>query len=57
MDWLQFSPDEWDAIRLSLRVATVGTLASIPLGLFVAYALARWRFRSEEHTSELQSLV
>lgn len=38
MDWLQFSPDEWDAIRLSLRVATVGTLASIPLGLFVAYA-------------------
>lgn len=44
MDWLQFSPDEWDAIRLSLRVATVGTLASIPLGLFVAYALARWRF-------------
>src|SRR6185312_17433644 len=44
MDWLQFSPDEWEAIRLSLRVATVGTLASIPLGLFVAYALARWRF-------------
>jgi molybdate transport system permease protein len=44
MDWLQFSPDEWDAIRLSLRVATAGTLASIPLGLFVAYALARWRF-------------
>lgn len=44
MDWLQFSPDEWEAIRLSLRVATVSTLASIPLGLFVAYALARWRF-------------
>jgi molybdate transport system permease protein len=44
MDWLHFSPDEWDAIRLSLRVATVGTLVSIPLGVFVAYALARWRF-------------
>jgi molybdate transport system permease protein len=44
MDWLHLSPDEWDAIRLSLRVATVGTLASLPLGLFLAYALARWRF-------------
>ncbi|HXY89867.1 MAG TPA: molybdate ABC transporter permease subunit [Xanthobacteraceae bacterium] len=44
MDWLQFSPDEWDAIRLSLRVATVGTFASLPAGLFAAYALARWRF-------------
>jgi molybdate transport system permease protein len=44
MDWLRFSPDEWEAIRLSLRVATVGTLASLPLGLFIAYALARWRF-------------
>ena len=44
MDWLHFSPDEWDAIRLSLRVATVGTLVSIPLGVFIAYALARWRF-------------
>lgn len=44
MDWLHFSPDEWEAIRLSLRVATVGTLASLPVGLFVAYALARWRF-------------
>ncbi len=44
MNWLHFSPDEWDAIRLSLRVATVGTLVSIPLGVFIAYALARWRF-------------
>jgi molybdate transport system permease protein len=44
MDWLHFSPDEWEAIRLSLRVATIGTLASLPLGAFAAYALARWRF-------------
>ncbi len=44
MDWFHFSPDEWDAIRLSLRVATVGTLASLPAGLLAAYALARWRF-------------
>jgi molybdate transport system permease protein len=44
MDWLHFSPDEWDAIRLSFRVATVGTLVSLPVGVFIAYALARWRF-------------
>ncbi len=44
MDWFHFSPDEWDAIRLSLRVATVGTLASLPAGLLAAYTLARWRF-------------
>jgi len=44
MDWFHFSPDEWDAIRLSLRVATIGTLASLPAGLLAAYALARWRF-------------
>lgn len=41
-DWL--SPDEWRAVALSLRVALVATLASLPLGVFVAYALARWRF-------------
>jgi molybdate transport system permease protein len=44
MDWFHFSPDEWDAIHLSLRVATVGTLASLPAGALAAYALARWRF-------------
>lgn len=44
MNWLHFSPEEWDAIRLSLWVASAGTLVSIPIGVFVAYALARWRF-------------
>jgi molybdate transport system permease protein len=44
MNWLQLSPDEWEAIRLSLRVASVATLVSIPIGAFVAYVLARWRF-------------
>jgi molybdate transport system permease protein len=33
-----------EAIRLSLRVATIGTLASLPVGALAAYALARWRF-------------
>ena len=41
-DWL--GPEEWQAVGLSLRVALVATIVSLPLGLFVAYALARWRF-------------
>lgn len=41
-DWL--SPEEWQAVVLSLRVSTVAVLASLPLGILVAYALARWRF-------------
>ncbi|GAA5079672.1 molybdate ABC transporter permease subunit [Roseibacterium beibuensis] len=42
MDWL--GPAEWEAVRLSLRVAAVAVAASLPPGIFVAYALARWRF-------------
>ncbi|MAM63328.1 molybdate ABC transporter permease subunit [Maritimibacter sp. UBA3975] len=42
MDWL--GPQEWQAVALSLKVAIWATLASLPLGIFVAYALARWRF-------------
>lgn len=41
-DWL--SPDEWQAVALSLKVSLWATLASLPPGIFVAYALARWRF-------------
>lgn len=41
-DWL--SPEEWQAVGLSLQVSIVAVLASLPLGVFVAYALARWRF-------------
>jgi len=40
----EFTPEEIDAIRLSLWVASIGILASLPFGMFVAYALARWRF-------------
>jgi molybdate transport system permease protein len=35
---------DWTAIHLSLRIASTATLASLPLGLLLAYALARWRF-------------
>ncbi len=45
-DWL--TPDEWRAVALSLRVSLWATLATLPLGIFVAYALARWRFRGKQ---------
>jgi molybdate transport system permease protein len=38
------SPEEWRAVALSLRVSFWATLLSLPLGIFVAYALARWEF-------------
>nr|WP_210300850.1 molybdate ABC transporter permease subunit [Rhizobium rhizoryzae] len=38
------SEEEWTAIRLSLKVASVAVLASLPLGVLVAYLLARKRF-------------
>lgn len=43
-DWLILSPDEWQAVRLSLKVASVATLASLPLGILTALLLARGRF-------------
>ncbi|PZX10412.1 molybdate transport system permease protein [Celeribacter halophilus] len=41
-------PEEWQAVALSLKVAFWAALASLPLGIFVAYALARWRFPGRE---------
>nr|WP_302795466.1 molybdate ABC transporter permease subunit [Shinella daejeonensis] len=38
------SDEEWTAIRLSLRVSSVATIASLPAGIAVALALARGRF-------------
>ena len=45
-DWL--TPDEWRAVALSVRVAVVATLASLPFGILTAYALARWQFRGRQ---------
>lgn len=42
MEWL--GPAELEALKLSLRVSFWATLVTLPLGVFVAYALARWRF-------------
>jgi molybdate transport system permease protein len=44
MDWLGLSPEEWDAVRLSIRVSVWATLASLPLGVAVAWLLARKEF-------------
>jgi molybdate transport system permease protein len=38
------TPAEWDAIRLSIRVASLAAIASLPFGVAVAYLLARGRF-------------
>jgi len=40
--WL--GPHEWQAVALSLKVAFWAMALSLPLGIFTAYALARWRF-------------
>lgn len=44
MDWFALTPQEWTAVQLSLKVALVATIASLPLGLLVALLLARGRF-------------
>ncbi|MCF8511663.1 MAG: molybdate ABC transporter permease subunit [Rhodobacteraceae bacterium] len=41
-DWL--TPDEWRAVALSLRVSFWAMAISMPFGILVAYALARWNF-------------
>lgn len=42
MDFL--GPEEWSAVILSLRVSLWATLAALPVGLFIAYLLARCEF-------------
>ena len=38
------TPEEWTAVRLSLRVAFWATLVSLPFGILIAFVLARGRF-------------
>jgi molybdate transport system permease protein len=40
---LNLSPEEWTAVRLSVRVATVAMFASLSIGIGVAYLLARYK--------------
>lgn len=39
---------EWQALALSLQVSLWATAISLPIGIFVACALARWRFPGRE---------
>ena len=38
------TPDEWTAVRLSLRIALVATAVALPFGIAVAWLLARKDF-------------
>ena len=53
-DWL--GPAEWQAVALSLRVSLWATLFSLPFGIFVAYALARWSFPGKQIVNGLVHL-
>jgi molybdate transport system permease protein len=44
MGWLELSPEEWDAVRLSIRVSIWATLVSLPFGVAIAWLLARREF-------------
>jgi len=53
---LDFSPAEWQAIALSIKVSFVATLFSLPLALAAAYALARWDFFGKQFLNGLVHL-
>jgi len=54
MAWL--GPEEWQAVALSLRVALWAVAVSVPFGVFVAYALARWEFPGKQIVNGLVHL-
>jgi molybdate transport system permease protein len=41
---IELSPQDWTAVALSLRIATVATLVSLPFGIAIATLLARRNF-------------
>jgi len=53
-DWL--TPDEWRAVALSLQVSFWATLLSLPLGIAVAYVLARHDFWGKQALNGLVHL-
>ncbi len=44
MEWFKLSPDEWNAVTLSLQVASVAMLASLVPAVVIALILARVEF-------------
>jgi len=53
-DW--FTNDEWRAVALSLRVSLWATGLSLPLGIFVAFVLARRQFWGKQLVNGLVHL-
>ncbi|MDP2876660.1 MAG: molybdate ABC transporter permease subunit [Holophaga sp.] len=47
---------DWEAVRLSLRLASASTLVLLPIGLILAYLLAFGRFRGKAVVEALTSL-
>lgn len=44
MSWFALSAEEWSAVRLSIAVASIAMLASLPFGIGIGLLLARGRF-------------
>jgi molybdate transport system permease protein len=44
MDWFALSPDEWNAVRLSVKVAFWAMVVSLPIAIAIAMLLARTEF-------------
>jgi molybdate transport system permease protein len=53
---MALNPAEWQAIRLSLLVATAATIASLPLGVLVGWLLARRRFPGKAFVETIVNL-
>jgi molybdate transport system permease protein len=53
-DWL--TPDQWSAVVLSLKVSFWATVLSLPLGVAVAYVLARHEFWGKQALNGLVHL-
>jgi molybdate transport system permease protein len=44
LNWFSLSNEEWTAVHLTLRIASVAMLASLPFGILVGWLLARGKF-------------
>jgi molybdate transport system permease protein len=44
LDWFSLSKEEWTAVHLTLRIASVAMLVSLPFGILVGWLLARGKF-------------
>ncbi|PWK65354.1 molybdate ABC transporter permease subunit [Aminobacter sp. AP02] len=44
MTWLDLTPDEWNAVHLSIKVGLWAMAASLPFGIAIALLLARGKF-------------